>query len=84
MTNEFECVLSLDDIDLSRPDLWRPRMIDLVDDETFRSLMTDLATTAPVIGEQPVSREWGGSCTVGASVGSGGGVSGSISCGIRF
>jgi hypothetical protein len=83
-TNDFECTLSFDDIELARPDLWRPRMIALVNDDTFASLMGDLSTTGTAIGEQPVSRDWGGGCEVHGDVHSGGGASGGISCGIHF
>jgi len=83
-TNDFECGLYFDDIDLARPDLWRPRMIDMVNDETFASVMSDLVTTGTDMATRPVAREFGGSCSVRADVDRDGHVSGSVSCGFTF
>lgn len=83
-TNEFTCTLDFDDIDLSRPGGWRPRMIDLIRDPTFDTLMSDLATTSGAMDSASVARAVGGSCRVEAEAHSGGGFSGRISCGIQF
>ena len=83
-TSDFYCTLDFDDIDLSRPTLWRERMIELVSDRAFDTLMTDLSVTGEAIGEMPTARDWGGGCSVSGSVSSGGGWSGGISCGVRF
>ena len=83
-TSDFYCTLDFDDIDLSRPTLWRGRMTELFTDRAFDTLMTDLSVTGAAIGEMPTSRDRGGGCSVHADVGSGGGWSGGISCGVHF
>jgi hypothetical protein len=84
MANDFICTLDFEDIDLSRPGGWRPRMIDLLRDPTFDTLMSDLVTTSGAMDSASVAREVGGSCEVHADVHSGGGSSAGVSCGIRF
>ena len=83
-TNDFTCTLDFDDIDLSSPGAWRPRMIELLRDPTFDTLMSDLVTTSQAIDSASVARGFGGSCEVSAETHSGGGSSASVHCGIHF
>jgi len=83
-TKDFFCTLNFDDIDLARPEIWRAQLIDLVQDEAFSTLLSDLTITGGAIAAAPTAREWGGGCDVHADVHSGGGGSAGISCGIHF
>lgn len=84
MANDLYCTLDFDDIDLSRPDLCRARMIEVFNDPTFGTLLSDLVVTGDAIRSGPVARDFGGGCDVRADIRSDGGWGVGFGCGFRF
>lgn len=80
--NRFECIFRVDPIDVGDVVATRRALIDVINDDGFAGLLTDLRMAAEAARGGPTPR--GGELSVGCSASSGGNVSCGGSLTIRF